>query len=339
MLKTKPFAERSIELADKAFDTELSGVMFNALTIGFDYTITGTGNVVPQSDAGFRALGATLELNQEQEPLIGFDPVDWYHLAAFANGAYPAFAAAEPGAGSAEWWGFARIPFGNIIPGLQVNASQNKAHITGTFNVDRGLNTPGNLGAIANGTFRAFVETTDRTPRPGGFLRPRFTRHIQDLTPSASIEKPFRFETDTLVAGFLLRQYHGNGAPAVRNVDGMVRRVRMDITRHGGPQEHHRLTWGQLTEFTVMRSSHSPAEYTLGAGVAFLPTLDEIGKPMFFRAGDSITIDLNCTAAAERQFTSINPAAGDQLYMNLLSGLPVRGTGDQPGSIRAVSRV
>jgi len=117
-------------------------------------------------------------------------------------------------------------------------------------------------------------------------------------------------------------------------VDGLVRRVRVDVTLGGGgSRELIKATWGQLRSYLVHFRGYSDDDLANSIGIVLVPLNDprnvQGGGGFFFRKGDSFTLHLDTSSAAERDYTSVTPAAGDKVVATILGYTLVRGQGDQ----------
>lgn len=339
MRKLKPFQERPFSLGGQ-YDTEISGLLLAAISIQADLTVTdGSAGSTARTDASHRLLG-TPEINQGEDPLIRMTSVDWYHLSALLDGAYPQDISDNIGAGASEGkFAGARLPLDKIIPGMRINASRVKAFVRGTFGaLSDYSDAGGNLSGVV-GTLRCFAEAVDGDPM-NGFIRPRITQSTRDLS-SASAENQhiLRFEEDTLLPALMIRAFDASAVTA-HNADGLIRRIRVDVTDDNGSTEVHRLTWGQARQYTCARAGFTPNDVIRSAGIVMIPFSEANGipgAPKVFRAGHSITVTLDNQATAERHYTSITPAAGDLAYVTALGGVQVQATGDTAGNRRVLN--
>lgn len=199
-----------------------------------------------------------------------------------------------------------------------------------------------NLAPTAiTGTLRPWILSSS-LDLSAGFRRPKFSQFTVDLSSAdADIQRKVDFEQDTLVQGLVIRTFDSS---ATARVDGLIRRVRVDVTLGGGgSRELIRATWGQLRSYLVHFRGYSDDDRTASVGIALVPLNDprntQGGGGFFFRKGDSFTIHLDTSSTAEADFTSVTPAAGDKCVCTILGYTIVRGQGDAgaDSDIRQVS--
>jgi len=341
MLEIKHFPARTWASATQ-FDTEFSGRAFDSLGFSFDGTMTtGTGTAgEPRDDGAYRLLG-TPELNQAEDPVIRMQGPDWKFLSALTNGCFPDWL--EPtldGSGAAGVvLAQARIKFGRIIPGMLIDASAVKAFLRGSFGAgnDYFSSDEADFASFA-GSIRPYVEARD-VPA-GGFLRPRITQATVDMSnANADIHYVHRFEVPTVCAGFMLRQHDADQTAAGQNTrtDGIVSRIRVEITTRHRQGEIHNFTWGQCKSFLQQRAGWSQSDLALAVGVGLVPLTEHrnaaLGGAMIFEAGDSVTLVIDNASTSEAQFTKPTPGDNDLLYVTALAGTGTRAAADRNGRV------
>lgn len=322
MRELRPFTEKSYTAATQ-YDTEFSGRGIAQVGFTFDASI-GTATT-PFADAAARLVG-TPEVVQSELSLMRMEGPDWYHLAALTAGAYPYLLNGATGASAAV---HALVDLEALMPGGAINASGAKVFMRGTFGATTDYASD---GATIAGTIRPMVVTSALDLAAGSWRRPKFSSFTVDLSSSnTDIQRKIDFDQDLLVVGILVRAFDNS---ATSRVDGLVRRIRYELTSQGGgTRELVRATWGQLRAYTVKRFGLNNDDVTRSAGVVLVPMTDprnvESRGAMFVRKGDSGILHFDTSTTAENGYTSVTPAASDRAICTVLAFSIVAGSGQE----------
>lgn len=327
MQQIKPFQERSFAAAT-AYDTEFSGLPVR--TIGLRAQGLISGAVTIRTDAAFRMLG-TPEINQAELPLIRMRGSSWRLLSAITRGSFDA------GLNSATVFeANAVIDLQKIMPTAMINAADKKVFLRGTFGALADYaGTPPALNGT-NQKLAAWVESSELDPTQG-FLRPRFTEASYALTHADTNQQVFKFEQDTVIPFLMIQAWDDS---AFDRIDGLIRQIRVEQVSNGGVTELARGRWGAFRAYLGAKANFTGVDQALAAGCVIIPLVDR-SKPQYnyarvLRAGDSLTINYDCTATVEDSYTGVTVASPDAAIATIVGFTQVEGTGDAQTQLRQV---
>lgn len=319
--KIKPFTEKDFSVSTN-YDTEFSGEPIQKIGIRFAATLTGTSATV-RTDATARLLGVP-EISQAEQPLIRMRGSSWRLLSAIQSGSFDNYLA--PTSTPALFQAVIDLP--SFMPGAMINAADKKVSLRGTFGALTDYAASGTTGC--SGKLRGFIESSEQDPT-AGFWRPRFVESAYVLANSDLNQQVFKFEQDTAVVAIMIQAWDSS---AVDRVDTLIKKLRVDHVGDLGSVELHRLTWGQAKAYLGKR--FTPEDYVRAAGCVMIPLIDrrnpKINNAVLFRAGDSLTINHDCSSTIEEDLGSAVTADGasDLAIATVIGFTRVAGTGDVP---------
>jgi len=319
MQKLKPFPDKDYS-ASGNYDQDFTGEPIAKVGFRFAAALTGT-SVTVRDDAAFRLLG-TIEVVQAEQSLIRMRGASWRLLSAIQSGSFDAYAAPT----TTPVLATAIVDLPALLPGAMINAADKKASLRGTFGAlaDYAATPP---SAVA-GKLRGFVETSENDATKG-FWRPRFVENALVLGNSDLNSQKFTFEQDTVVPAIMIQVFDGS---TVSRVDTIARKIRVDHVGDNGAEELHRLTWGQLKSYLSKR--FTPEDAARAVGCVMIPLIDRrnphVNNARIFKAGESLTINYDCTATIEEDLGTAVTADGttDLGIATVLGFQRVKGTGD-----------
>ena len=321
-----------------AYDTEHNNLAFDAMLWQYSATVAGTPANVAE-DGAFRMLG-TPEVSQAEEPLIRIEGRTLRHLAAFTAGGYAkTLAPAAAGGALAE----AMLDFGKILPGAYVSGEV-KAFVRG--NVGGLADYSGTAPTSMAGNLRNAVATIDRPP---GLSHPRpFYREFSIPIPANVSDQQhlITIDQDMVSAGLfcLVRDADGGGSsPGGARTDGLVRGVKVEITRgRDGQKTQLNLTMGQLRSLTARLAGFTDLDWDQATGTFFIPFVDDsdprFGGRMALQQGDTVllTVDSNSTIE-EHLGSAVTAASGDEIRVVRLDHQIIGGSVSVPDRAAPVS--
>jgi hypothetical protein len=319
-----PFVERAF-VSGAQYDTEFSGRPARAIGFSLDATISGSPATALDDDY-YRLLGTNLEVVQAGDPIVRMNPRDWRQLAAIISGGFDPYVGGVTGTAKQAT---ALLDFERLMPGSLVNAAGSKVFLRGTYGTAADLaSTPPTIDAA---TFRPFALASSRDPSQG-FRRPKIWQATVSLASSSNdIQFKQDLEQDLLLTGVMMRVIDASAAG--RRVDGLIRRVRTEVTIGGsGSRQITDNRWSALRLYTCHGAGFGESDVTNSLGVAMQPLRDPrfptAGQAFFFRAGDSITLHFDTSSTVEGAYGAVTPAAGDEVVLTFVGFSIVSGSGD-----------
>ena len=311
-LRTKrPFEEFALVAANRQFNQPFSGEFLDAITVQVDATLTATSGAAVEHQAA--RLLESFELVHGTKSLIRMRGLDLAMLAHLVN---RGSRVTRSGSGGGAMAGLYTLPFGEMIPGGGIDASQVR------------LNAKGRTAA-AFADFHTTATAIDGKlaisgegpglVAPEGFLQPHMKQAtVKTETANADEHVRFDFETNVDLMGFLVVAEDDSGKALS---DGIVRKIRVDYL--GSPRQEW--TWAQLKEATARffkLASGTGLDATNGVdmvppGVVFIPTRDHgrttRSKPLGVVAGTAIVLHFDTAATIENEFTALTLDTGDKV--------------------------
>lgn len=323
--------------AAASYSTETFGRTFSKVYLDFQGTFTSSAACTPRNDGGMKLLG-DVELVQAGERLAYMKGETARHLGALNEGGYGKYLATAPAAAVATnvLSAGVMLDFGKMIPGMRVNASENKAILRGqNGNLDDYL-IAADTGKVtaASLTLDMHIESTGQS-NASGFPRPAISQETFDLSSAGELRHTIHFNQDTILAGIFLEAVDASGGTSTEdhNTDGLIRRIRVETTRKdAGTQHRHYVTWSAARKRAASNAGFSAEDYERAQGSVFLPLQDDrtnaFGGAMIFRAGESISITFDTQSATSAEFTAVTPANGDHVRITTVAATWVPGSGD-----------
>lgn len=325
----------SAYVASSSRATESIGRVISAVDLDFNGTVTASASATPRTNGTLALLG-DLEISQAGERHWQTRGETLRTIDALLNGGFNKYLAEAPtGAGDFDFVAACHLDLNKIIPGMAINATEKKATFRGQFGSLAKYVMTADAAKItaSSSNLEAQVMSPDYE-LTNGFVRPGVSQDTMDLSNQGLIQHTIHFGQDTLLPGIVLEAEDASGGSGADFfTDGLIRRVRVEITRKGhGTQERHYATWSQLRKLTARRAGWSAEDYERGVGAVLIPLIDErssnFGGAMLFREGESITIEIDTTGSVSNEFQGVLPSAGDKCYVTKLAGHFVAGSGD-----------
>lgn len=327
--------------AEASYNQEFNGRAFDELIMQLDANVSASGGTVTPHENGAARLMGVPELIQAENTLIRADAIDLWHGAAFFNGGYPdrvQSGAITTGNNEDQVAQF-RLKLPRVIPGMMVNANDQKAFVRGNFGTLASFAGSGgaNVSAVA-GTLRPQVVSTMRDAN-NGFLRPKITQAEKAIdTVSDAIPYTIHFSQDTVVRGISVRVHDSS---TDTDVDGLLRGIRGYVTDKRGSNDFIRARWGTIRRRTQALAGWTQNDYDRSTGWAFIPFTDEaqpqLGGAHLFKQNDTLTLEFNTSKTVERGYTAVGAASGDKVFVTIWGGTPVAASGDTGPQLRTVN--
>lgn len=259
------------------------------------------------------------------------EAISLFHLSAFYNGGYP-HRVHPAAAGTGGFYSAFNLPFGKMMDGAGLDATGLDAFLRMTWRPAAYLGTGGSPVVDATTQLQAWVSTVFQKPA-AGFLEPEWQQATHRVdSSSTSLAHTIDFKKAVLLPGLLLEALDasgGAGTDASAGVDGLVKKVSVELNRPGRPAETlvKDMPWGQLRFQTVRRGGYSLDDETASVGVVFLPLFERRGgrrrDALFLDAGSSLTITYDTASTVEAGYTNVAAAAGDVVRVLSPGFLPV----------------
>lgn len=311
MRTRRPFEDFALTAANQQFNQPYSGEFLDAIAVQVDATLTATSGAAVEDQAA-RVL-EDFELVHGTRSLIrvrGLELMMLSHLMTRGS------RLTRSGSGGGAMAGNFSIPFGEMIPGGGIDASQVRLNAKGR--TAAALSSFHSTATAIDGKLAIAGEGPGYVA-PEGFYQPNWKPAVVTTESAKSDEQVrFDFETDVELLGFLVIAEDASGKA---RSDGIVRKIRVDHL--GVPMQEW--TWGQLKEATARYfklGSGSGLDASNGVdlvptGCVFIPTRDHgrktKTKPLFVAAGTAIVLHLDTASTIENEFTALTLASGDKV--------------------------
>lgn len=301
------------------YQTEFQGSPISGIGISFQGTYAAVGGNV--ANEGAYGLMGPIEIVQGEEPLVQMHGRDWRHLTSILAGGYFPLNPSLDLPSQTTFYSRGFLPFDALMPGAAIDAAKEKVLLRGKFGE---LTALGSTVSTASGSLRANVKTTKTIE--GNHFEPRYLQaQVRIDTAQSDIQFTKRItRRREYLAGILFRQFDASAEFSNANlarVDGLVRNIRIDLERDGEAKEVLRTTWGDLKFDQIARFGLSRGDIHTGVGLYLFddPDTPEIQENLVLEPGDALTFHVDTLSTPEEEFTAVDPAAGDTLFVTFLS--------------------
>jgi len=310
-----PFKEVGY-VSDGAFESEFKQGAIAELVLSFDGGHTG-GTPASAADAAPWPLLGVLELEQNG-PRIKMNARSLYHLAAFYNGGYPVRTAQVSASG--KFASRFSLPLQKMMEGAGLDATGTPVAWRGQFRAVGYYSGTAPTSIDTTSKLRPLAITAEAAPA-GGFRDPEFSEENVDCSSAAlDRNRKIDFNSDFLLPGIGLLALNadgGSGTDASGAVDGLARRVTIEILRPGQAKQEvcKNVPWGVLRYNTVRLAGWSAADEVSSQGFVFVPFFKRRGGRFrdaeFLPRGSSIIVTIDTTSDVEAGFSAVTPASND----------------------------
>jgi hypothetical protein len=344
-VQTLAFAQKTIT-PSRGESTEISGGLVKRITLN-TYGTFDTGATPSTNKAGAVALLGDIKLTQDGSVVASALAFDWYQaFEVFLGGATDQVDTETASSTGLNIAGTLDLDFGRVMKGAGLDAS-------GQHRVGYRVESLPASSYTTNGvTYSLRLDATiehDGGVASGPYLLPRTQYKVVDAgAASPALYDEFTAPSDGFLLGVQIRTRDASAILRAQGVDGLLKRLKVKhvATDGTGTSELFDGTWRQVRNMTRARWRVPSSKITglgviddgLEAGLAIFPTFDPTAPSgaMRMRKNEKIQIYMDTTSTVENGYTSVTPAAGDQIFLTFHYFAPV-GSGSADRAQRGVA--